>query len=110
MPMLNRDVIVDYLKQHKLDFSQRYSINKLGLFGSFATDSNSTDSDVDIVYETSSRGLTFSQLSQLEDELHSVFGKNIKAVVVRNQRFRLKFGSRGMRKIYLIRIIEIDNF
>jgi len=80
MALLNKDVIVDYLKQHKLDFSHKYSINKLGLFGSFATNSNNTNSDVDIVYETSSRGLTFSQLSQLEDELHSVFGKNIDLV------------------------------
>ena len=78
--MLNKDIIIDYLKRHKLDFNQKYSINKLGLFGSFATESNGTDSDIDIVYETSSRGLTFSQLSQLEDELHLVFGKNIDLV------------------------------
>jgi predicted nucleotidyltransferase len=78
--MLSRSVIIDYLKQHKLDFSQKYSINKLGLFGSFATDSNNSNSDIDIVYETSSRGLSFSQLLQFEDELYSVFGKNIDLV------------------------------
>ena len=60
MSVLNKSVIINYLKQHKSDFSQKYSINKMGLFGSFATEQNSANSDVDIVYKTSSGGLTFS--------------------------------------------------
>ena len=60
MSVLNKSVIINYLKQHKSDFSKKYSINKMGLFGSFATEQNSANSDVDIVYKTSSRGLTFS--------------------------------------------------
>lgn len=80
MSVLNKSVIVDYLKRHRSDLSERYSISKIGLFGSFATEQNSANSDIDIVYETSSRGLTFSQLTQLEDELHKVFKKNIDLV------------------------------
>ncbi len=83
MSTLNKNIIIDYLKQHKLDFNKTYSICKIGLFGSFATDNNDSDSDIDIVYETSSRGLTLSQLSQLEDELHLAFEKDIDLVNIK---------------------------
>jgi len=80
MKMLSQNIIMDYLKQHKIDFSQKYSIVKIGLFGSFATNKNTEDSDIDIVYKTSSKGLTFAQVSQLENELSIEFGKNIDLV------------------------------
>jgi len=80
MKMLNQNIIIDYLKQHKTDFSEKYSIEKIGLFGSFATNKNKEDSDIDIVYTTSSKGLTFAQASQLEDELSIEFGKDIDLV------------------------------
>jgi len=80
MKMLNQNIIIDYLKQHKIDFSEKYSIEKIGLFGSFATNKNKEDSDIDIVYTTSSKGLTFAQVSQLEDELSVEFGKDIDLV------------------------------
>jgi len=75
--MLNQRSIIDFLKEHKLDYNKKYSIDKLGLFGSFATNNDSVKSDVDIVYETSSRGLSFSQLDELENELENAFSKKI---------------------------------
>ncbi len=80
---LSRTIIINYLKEHKQDFMQKYSIDKLALFGSFATDNNTDESDVDIAYQTSSKGLTLSQLSQLEDELYGIFGKNIDLVNIK---------------------------
>jgi hypothetical protein len=78
--MLSQSVIIDYLKKHKLDYNDKYSIDEIGLFGSFATNKNTNTSDIDIVYKTSSKGLTFQQVSQLEDELHIEFGKDIDLV------------------------------
>ena len=78
--MLNQNIIIDYLKQHKRDFSEKYSIEKIGLFGSFATNKNTEKSDIDIVYTTASKGLTFAQISQLEDELSMEFGKDVDLV------------------------------
>ncbi|MBL0722029.1 MAG: nucleotidyltransferase domain-containing protein [Sulfurovum sp.] len=78
--MLNQNIIISYLKERKVDFNTKYSIDKIGLFGSFATNKHTDTSDVDIVYQTSSKGLTFSQVSQLEDELHIEFGKDIDLV------------------------------
>lgn len=80
MKMLSQNIIIDYLRQHKTDFNDKYSISEIGLFGSFATNKNTDDSDIDIVYKTSSKGLTFAQVSQLEDELHIEFGKDIDLV------------------------------
>ena len=78
--MLTQKMIINYLKQHKVDFSDRYSISDIGLFGSFATNNNTKDSDIDIIYKTSSKGLTFTQAIQLENELYIKFGKDIDLV------------------------------
>ena len=80
MDSLNKNSIIEYLKQHKIDFNDKYFINKIGLFGSFAKNSNSSISDIDIVYETTSKDLTFKQIYQLEDELHVQFGREIDLV------------------------------
>lgn len=78
--MLNRNTIITYLEQHKADFIEKYSISEIGLFGSFATEKNIDSSDIDIVYETSSKGLTFGQMNSLENELHLEFKKDIDLV------------------------------
>jgi len=78
--MINQISIIDFLKEHKLDYRKKYSIDKLGLFGSFATNNNNVKSDIDIVYETSSRGLSFVQLNELENELEDAFSKKIDLV------------------------------
>ncbi len=80
MNLLNKDLIVEYLKQHKTDFYNRYSIMKIGLFGSFAKNNNSLNSDIDIVYETISKDLTFKQMYQLEEELNRHFDRDIDLV------------------------------
>jgi predicted nucleotidyltransferase len=78
--MLNQSIIINYLKQQKNNFTDKYFIDKIGLFGGFATNHNTNKSDIDIVYTTSNKGLTFSQTSQLEDELYTKFGTNIDLV------------------------------
>ncbi len=80
MQELKKSVITEYLKQRKKDFTARYSIEKIGLFGSFATNKNTPNSDVDIAYETSTKDLTFHQLSQIEEELKRQFNRNIDLV------------------------------
>jgi predicted nucleotidyltransferase len=78
--MLDKNAIINYLEQHKSDYSEKYSIEKIGLFGSFATNKNTDRSDIDIIYTTSSKGLTFAQVTQLEDELSAEFGKDVDLV------------------------------
>ena len=75
-----RDIIITYIKNHKNELKDKYSIEKIGLFGSFATNKYTAESDIDIVYTTSSKGLTYTQELSLEDELQSTFGKAIDLV------------------------------
>ena len=77
---MNKNNIINYLSNHKADFNKKYSIHTLALFGSFARDKNVEDSDIDIVYETSTKGLTFMQSFELEEELFKAFGKEIDLV------------------------------
>lgn len=80
MITVTKDAIVEYIKKHKDQFKEKYSIEKIGLFGSFATNNYTDKSDIDIAYTTSSKGLTYTQQLSLEDELQSTFGKSIDLV------------------------------
>lgn len=80
MEELKINNIIEYLKQRKEEFIKNYSIEKIGLFGSFANGKNTLNSDIDIVYETSSKDLTLSQFFQIEEELKKQFNRNIDLV------------------------------
>ena len=45
---MNKEIILNYLKNHKDDFMQKYGIEKIALFGSFAREEAKEDSDIDI--------------------------------------------------------------
>lgn len=49
--MLNRDTILAELRRMKPEFSRRYGVNRMALFGSFAKDTANPDSDIDVVVE-----------------------------------------------------------
>lgn len=49
--MLKRDEILEKLKQIKPKLQERYPLTALGLFGSYARDEASFDSDIDILVE-----------------------------------------------------------
>jgi predicted nucleotidyltransferase len=71
---MNKQTTLDYLKNHKQILNEKYGINKLGLYGSYARDEATSNSDVDIFYNTSdsfSIGmLEFSSLiKKMEDDL-----------------------------------------
>jgi len=80
MKQLNQHIIINYLKAHKQDWMQKYLIDKIGIFGSFANNHYTQNSDIDIVYETSTKDLTFSNALELEDELQKAFGREIDLV------------------------------
>jgi len=49
---MNRAEILEIIRQYKQENSEKYGINAIGLFGSYARDMASEDSDVDIFIET----------------------------------------------------------
>ena len=72
--IMTKEYILNYLKNHKSEFAKKYGITTLGLYGSYARNEATKDSDIDIFYknnENFSMGiLEFSAfLKKLEDDL-----------------------------------------
>jgi len=64
--MPTKNEIIDYLKEYKQKNQDKLFIEKLGLFGSFARDEQSKNSDIDIVVQFSKPNL-FTQAGIMED-------------------------------------------
>lgn len=47
---LNKEVILQTLANHKKELSE-FGVEKIGLFGSFVSDENTSDSDIDLLVE-----------------------------------------------------------
>ncbi len=45
---INKTNILNYLKEHYSEFKDKYSVEQIGLFGSYARDEATQDSDIDI--------------------------------------------------------------
>lgn len=45
---MTKDQIINYLITHKKEFQQKYEVEKIGLFGSYARNEAKEDSDIDI--------------------------------------------------------------
>jgi len=48
---MNKNQIVEFLKSHKEDMLRKYGVKKIGLFGSYARNEATENSDIDIVVE-----------------------------------------------------------
>ena len=46
--MLKQEDILNYLTQHKKEFQEKYNIERIGLFGSYARNEAHEESDIDI--------------------------------------------------------------
>jgi len=51
MPILTEEQIIAYIKAHKDDFRATYGIRSIALFGSFARNEQTDESDIDIAIE-----------------------------------------------------------
>ena len=58
---MNRDEILNMLREHKAVLAQRFGVSTLSLFGSFARDQAKDDSDIDILvgYDKSATSKTY---------------------------------------------------
>ncbi len=66
---MNKSVVINYLKNKKIELHKLYGISELGLYGSYARDEATPSSDVDIFYKRDSSfklksGLEFLKLSE----------------------------------------------
>lgn len=75
---MTRSEILVILKRYKNENAEKYGINNIGLFGSFAKDKESSESDIDIIIETTEPDLF--KLVHIKDELEKLFNKTIDIV------------------------------
>jgi len=70
--MMTKDDVLNYLKEHYQEFHSQYSVEKIGLFGSYARDEATKDSDIDIfvTMKPNMFGM-ISMKEQIEKDLHA---------------------------------------
>lgn len=69
--------ILTYLQEHKSDFSQRFGVLRIGLFGSFARGEAQETSDVDIAVEIDNAHKTLSNFLGLKRTIEAALGKTV---------------------------------
>ncbi|WP_445203517.1 nucleotidyltransferase family protein [Tenuifilum sp.] len=85
---MNRDDILNKLRELKPFLKREYSVKEIGLFGSFASDNARDDSDIDLLIELEKPiGWKFFSL---EIYLEQIFGRKIDLVTKNALRDRLK--------------------
>jgi uncharacterized protein len=90
---MDKKMILRILKEEKSTLQEKYFIEQVGLFGSYATNKNTIKSDIDIVYEMQSgHYLGFDEKSGLEKYLKSILKKKIDLVSLKymNPAIRVK--------------------
>lgn len=84
----DRDEVVAKIREAKADLEARYSVRKIGVFGSFVRGSASADSDVDILVEFTDP--TFDNYMDLKFRLEEMFGRKVDLVLADTIKPRLQ--------------------
>ena len=88
---LTKEDILAYLREHKQEFEEKYGIVKIGLFGSYARDEQTEDSDIDIAISFKSKQYTtITNWFGFEKELKYVFLKKMDIGIERSLRIFVK--------------------
>jgi predicted nucleotidyltransferase len=76
--MINQDQILKYLSENKRDISQKYHLTKLGIFGSYARNEQTPESDLDLLveFEENTPDLT-DKKEYLREEIRTVFNLQV---------------------------------
>lgn len=73
--MMTKNDILNELSKNKKYIQQHFEVDKIGLFGSYAKDNQTVDSDIDIYVEF--RHKTFDNLAGLWNFLEELYHKKI---------------------------------
>ena len=75
---MDKKEILNYLKSNKQNFKDTYHLIKIGLFGSFAKDLQSTESDIDLLIEFEANTENISEIKEeLKILLKNKFNRNV---------------------------------
>jgi predicted nucleotidyltransferase len=73
--MTSKTEIISFLKSHKNEFKEKFGVEKIGLFGSYARNEANENSDIDIVIESNQKD--FENREKLRIFLESYFGISV---------------------------------
>ena len=76
--MLNQNDILNFLRDHILDLKAEYNIAKIGIFGSFARNEQTENSDIDIMleFEPGTKNI-YEKKTKLKEYLKTYFNRNV---------------------------------
>ncbi|MCD6281782.1 MAG: nucleotidyltransferase family protein [Deltaproteobacteria bacterium] len=86
--MMNKNEILNFLVQNKNDMKKRFSVKRIGLFGSFVRGSQHGKSDVDILVEFENP--TFDNYMDLKFYLERNIGRPVDLVLVDSLKPRIR--------------------
>jgi len=81
--MLTQQNILKYLTEHKQEFQEKYNIESIGLFGSYARDEANMASDIDIV--VSLQKTTLSALVGIKEDIELYFKTSVDIIQLRER-------------------------
>ena len=68
---MTKNDVLNYLAEHYQEFHNKYNVEKIGIFGSYAKDKATKDSDIDIFVQMHPKLLDMIAIKQLiEEDLH----------------------------------------
>ncbi len=80
---MEKELILNKLKEYKNSNFHKYGIEKMGLFGSFARDEATNLSDIDVCIET--KNADMFMLVHIKDELQNILSTKIDIVRLREK-------------------------
>ncbi len=84
----HREEVLEKLKEARADLKQKYSVVRIGVFGSFAKDESTAQSDVDILVELAKP--TFDNYMDLKFKLEDMLGRDVDLVLADTVKPRLR--------------------
>jgi len=79
--MLTRENVLQILRENKGRFAEKYGVTKIGLFGSFARNEATEESDVDVCVELAKA--TYDIVFDLREEIMEKTSRSVDLVQVR---------------------------
>ncbi len=97
--MMSTEKIVSILKTHRKELEKKFSVNEIGVFGSYVRNEQTRDSDIDILVEFD-RVPGLIGLITLEETLEKLIGRKID--LVRKGSIRKELKSNILREVIYI--------
>jgi len=80
---MTQEQILSYLSTHKERFQKLYNVNEIGLFGSYARNEATPDSDIDIVVDF--KKSTMFGLVAIKEDIEEFFKTHVDIVQMRER-------------------------